>query len=146
MPLLALCSDQSIVRPPLPIDLILSCLENVVTEQRFWRYDEGAKTFTLERSLKGQMGISPSVSAVDAEGSDAIWVTSDGYTQPTTLAIADAATPDDTTTLKSLPSFFDADGVHTEQHYATSADGTKVISALARAIENPHTPPAEGPQ
>ena len=30
--------------------------------------------------------------------------------------------------LKSLPAFYDADGLTTQQHFATSADGTKVRS------------------
>ena len=104
--------------------LVLSCLDNVVTECRFWKYADGK--FSLERSLKGEVGVSPSFSAVDSEGSDAIWVTSDGYTQPTTLSIADAQTPEATESLKALPAFYNADGLQTQQLYATSADGTKV--------------------
>ena len=104
--------------------LVLACLENVVTECRFWRYADGA--FTLERQLKGEVGLSPSFSAVDAESSDALWVTSDGYTQPTTLALAEAATPELVESLKALPAFYDAEGVQTQQFFATSADGTKV--------------------
>ena len=33
--------------------LVLSCLDNVVTEHRFWRYADGA--FTLERQFKGEV-------------------------------------------------------------------------------------------
>jgi len=104
--------------------LVLSCLDNVVTQCRFWKYADGA--FTLERELKGEVGVSPSFSAVSADDSDAIWVSSDGYTQPTTLAIADASSPEETEALKALPAFFDASGVQTQQCYAESADGTKV--------------------
>jgi prolyl oligopeptidase len=109
--------------------LVLSCLDHVVTECRFWQYADGA--FTLERAFKGEVGLSPSFSAVEAQSSDALWVTSDGYTQPTTLAVADAATPDQTEALKALPAFFDASGVSTQQFYATSADGTQVPVARA---------------
>jgi len=66
------------------------------------------------------------VSAVQPQTSDAIWVTSSGYTQPTTLSLADAASPDVQEPLKALPAFFDATGLTTQQHFATSADGTKV--------------------
>ena len=44
---------------------VLSCLDNVVTECRFWKYEDGA--FTLERQLKGEVGISPSFSAVEPQ-------------------------------------------------------------------------------
>jgi len=104
--------------------LILSTLENVVSQSSFWKYKEGG--FTLERSFDGEVGLVPSFGGVDSADSDAIWVTSSGYTQPTTLAIADAATPDAQTPLKSLPAFYDASGLHTQQLFATSADGTKV--------------------
>jgi len=104
--------------------LVLSCLDNVVTECRFWRYADGA--FSLERSLKGEVGLSPSFSAVDAETSDDLWRTSDGYTQPTTLALAAASSPDAAEALKALPAFYDARGVTTQQFTAASADGTAV--------------------
>ena len=63
-----------------------------------------------------QVGLSPSFSAVEPQGSNALWVTSDGYTQPTTLALADAASPDVQEPLKALPAFYDASGVCTQQH------------------------------
>ena len=75
------------------------------------------------------MGLSPSVSGVDAATSDDLWVTLEGYTQPTTLALATAADPEalqPVEALKALPAFFDAGGLETRQHYATSRDGTQV--------------------
>jgi len=104
--------------------LILGVLDNVVTELRFWKFNKGE--WTLERSYKEDGLLSPSVSSVDADHSDAIWVTSSGYTQPTTLALSEASAPQEQEKLKSLPSFFDATGLTTVQHFATSADGTKV--------------------
>jgi len=115
--------------------LVLTCLENVVTECRFWKYANGA--FSLERSLKGEVGLSPSFSAVDSQGSDELWVTSDGYTQPTTLAIADASAPEQTEPLKALPSFYDASNVRAEQFYASSADGTQVPYFLVSRKDMP---------
>ena len=111
--------------------LILSVLDNVVNEVRFFRFNAGGGgggggSFTLERTFQGEMGLSPSVSGVDAEESDAVWVTSSGYLQPTTLSLSDAAAPDDQEELKSLPGFFDASGLVTQQHFATSADGTRI--------------------
>lgn len=90
----------------------------------------------------GQVGLSPSFSAVD-DLSDAIWVTSDGYTQPTTLAIADARDPEQAMdpeqadALKALPAFYDADGLRTQQLYATSADGTQVPYFLTSRADMP---------
>ena len=65
-----------------------------------------------------------SVSAVDADESDAVWMTVSGYTTPTTLAIADIGKAPQV--LKTMPAFFDAKPYVTEQHFATSRDGTRV--------------------
>jgi len=81
--------------------------------------------------------VSPSFSAVDSEGSDAIWVTSEGYTQPTTLSIANAVAPEKMEALKALPAFFDAEGLTTEQLFATSADGTQVPYFLVSRSDMP---------
>ena len=97
-----------------------------MAELRFWRYDQPAASWSLERSFKGEGYASPSASAVSAEESDAIWLTSSSYTQPTTLAIAEAAAPAEQERLKSLPAFYEVEGLQTEQLFATSADGTKV--------------------
>ena len=43
-----------------------------------------------------------------------------------TLSLATASAPDAREPLKSLPAFYDAAGLQTQQLYATSADGTKV--------------------
>ena len=106
--------------------VIVSALEDVVAELRFWRYDRPTSSWTLERSFKGEGYASPSASAVSAEESDAIWLTSSSYTQPTTLALAEAAAPAEQEPLKSLPAFYEAAGLQTQQLFATSADGTKV--------------------
>ena len=65
-----------------------------------------------------------SVSAVDPDESDAVWMTVSGYTTPTTLAIADIGKAPQV--LKTMPAFFDASPYVTEQHFATSKDGTRV--------------------
>ena len=106
--------------------LIVSALEDVLGELRFWRYDKAAASWSLERTFQGEGFASPSASAVSAEESDAIWLTSSSYTEPTTLAIAEAAAPADQERLKSLPAFYEAAGLQTQQLFATSADGTRV--------------------
>ncbi len=64
------------------------------------------------------------VSAVDPDESDAVWVTSSSYLQPTTLAIAQIGSEPEV--LKSMPVFFDARTHEAEQRFATSQDGTRV--------------------
>ncbi|HEY1140905.1 MAG TPA: prolyl oligopeptidase family serine peptidase, partial [Lysobacter sp.] len=67
-----------------------------------------------------------SVGAVDADESDAVWLTVTDYLTPTTLALAELATNAAPDVLKSNPVFFDAGNSVVEQHFATSKDGTKV--------------------
>ena len=64
------------------------------------------------------------VSAVDPDESDAVWVTSSSYLQPTTLAIAEIGSEPEV--LKTMPVFFDARTHEAEQRFATSQDGTRV--------------------
>ena len=108
-----------------------------MSELRFWRYDRPTSSWTLERSFKGEGYASPSASAVSAEDSDAIWLTSSSYTQPTTLAIAEAAAPAEQEPLKSLPAFYEAAGLQTQQLFATSADGTQVPYFLVSREDAP---------
>ena len=74
-----------------------------------------------------------SARAVDADESDALWLTVTDYLTPTTLMLADAgpsaAAPE---TLKTMPTFFDASKHVVEQHFATSKDGTRVPYFLVR--------------
>ena len=80
-----------------------------------------------------------SVSAVDADESDALWLTVTDYLTPTTLMLADAgpsaAAPE---ALKTMPTFFDASKHTVEQHFATSKDGTRVPYFLVRPKDMAH--------
>ncbi|MPV36409.1 prolyl oligopeptidase family serine peptidase [Georgenia subflava] len=69
------------------------------------------------------------VGAVDPDAEDALWLTTTGFLTPTTLSRLDL--DDDGATvglerLKSLPAYFDTTGLHVEQHFVASADGTRV--------------------
>lgn len=64
------------------------------------------------------------VGAVDADESDAVWMTVTDYLTPTTLALAEIGKQPEV--LKTMPAFFDAEGKVIEQHFATSKDGTRV--------------------
>ncbi len=69
-----------------------------------------------------------SVRAVDAEHEDALWVTVEGFLTPTTLALVEVGPAGVTATqvLRRLPAYFDQGGLLVEQHFVTSADGTRV--------------------
>jgi len=64
------------------------------------------------------------VGAVDADDSDAVWMTVTDYLTPTTLALAEIGKQPEV--LKTMPAFFNAEGKVIEQHFATSKDGTRV--------------------
>lgn len=64
------------------------------------------------------------VGAVDSDESDALWMTASGYTTPTTLYLAEIGKQPEA--LKTMPSFFNAEDLQVEQHFATSKDGTRV--------------------
>ena len=75
-----------------------------------------------------------SVGAVDADESDAVWLTVTDYLTPTTLMLAEVGGPPEAVeVLKTMPAFFDASKHVVEQHFATSKDGTKVPYFLVRA-------------
>lgn len=70
------------------------------------------------------------VSAVDADDSDAVWLTATDYLTPSTLALAEIGSAPQV--LKTMPTFFDAGKHAIEQHFATSKDGTKVPYFLVK--------------
>ena len=115
--------------------LVLSVLNNVksqlvslsVQPDGRWREDEATAP-----AIEGV-----SVSAVDAEEGDDVWLTSWSYLTPTTLSLADvsggvgpmrsAAAP-----LRALPPQFDASTHEVTQGSATSKDGTQVPYFVVR--------------
>ena len=70
------------------------------------------------------------VGAVDADESDAVWLTATDYLTPTTLSLATIGQAPDV--LKTMPVFFDASTHAIEQHFAVSRDGTRVPYFLVR--------------
>ncbi len=66
-----------------------------------------------------------SASAYDEDTSDDYWFIDNGFTTPATLSLGNIKKKG-RTKLKSNPAFFDAKGLETTQHFATSKDGTKV--------------------
>lgn len=64
------------------------------------------------------------VTAVDSDESNDFFMTSTDYLNPTTLSMGTIGS--DPVELKRLPNFFDPKGLEISQHFATSADGTRV--------------------
>ncbi len=69
---------------------------------------------------------SVAVRAVDRHENDELWVTVSGFDTPTTLQLVTVATGEEPVQVKAAPAFFDATGLDVSQHFAVSADGTRV--------------------
>ena len=87
---------------------------------------EWAKSDFVGAPTIGSIG----VGAVDADDSNAVWLTATDFLTPTTLAIAEIGRRPEI--VKSNPVFFDGSKDVMEQHFATSKDGTKVPYFLVR--------------
>ena len=81
----------------------------------------GWKRTRVETPEVGAFG----VSAYDEDRSDDFWFTETGFTTPTTLSLGNIKRKT-REKLKQNPVFFDATGLESTQHFATSRDGTKV--------------------
>ena len=108
---------------PMKDHLILNVLEDV--KNKIYVLTPGKDGWKRE-PLKGAPAIGTvSVSPVDEDESNAFWMTSSDYLNPTTLFYGSeiGSEPEQ---LKQLTPLYDATGLHVEQHFATSKDGTKV--------------------
>ena len=108
--------------------LVLNVLEDV--KNRLSVLTPGADGWTREPFVGAPAFGTLDVSAVDADTSDAVWLTATDYLTPTTLAIAEVGQAPQV--LKTMPTFFDASKDVIEQHFATSKDGTKIPYFLVR--------------
>src|SRR3546814_8495253 len=105
--------------------LVLNVLDDVKNRLSVVRH--GADGWTSEPLRIGDMELgTTSVGAVDADESDALWITTTNYVTPTTLMLAEQPGKAEPETLKTMPVFFDASNDVIEQHFATSKDGTRV--------------------
>lgn len=110
--------------------VVLTILEDVVhrLEVHHRAADGSWVREDLYPDLPGALG----VAAVDAVDSNEIWVTATGFLEPTSLHLGDLSgiLTDDGAgaleTIKTTPPRFDADGIEATQHFATSADGTRI--------------------
>ena len=101
--------------------LILNQLEDVTS--RLSRYELVDGEWLRTEIATEALGSISLVSA--AEDSNVFFFNYEGFLRPDTLYVANDG-GDSVEPMFSLPSFFDADGMSVEQHFATSKDGTKI--------------------
>lgn len=66
-----------------------------------------------------------SVATTDADEDDEMWIVARGFLTPPTLIVTDAVAPVPTV-VQSAKAVYDATGLAATQHWATSADGTRI--------------------
>ncbi len=109
--------------------LVLNLLSDVKSKVRVMTpIGEGSwrQSLLVGAPAVGTVGIAP----VDADNSDALWMTTSDFLTPTTLSLVEIGQQPEK--LKAMPAFFDASGMVTEQQFATSKDGTKVPYFVVR--------------
>jgi len=118
--------------------LMINTMNNVLSKISFWKYEEGA-WIKEDRVWELPNMAELSAWAINSDTSDAIWLTSTGFCQPTTLYYGDATAvaPPLDDKVKQLPGQFNADGLVVEQHEAKSLDGTAVPYFLIRRNDAP---------
>jgi len=118
--------------------LILKVLEDVKATLVVFRYEDGAWEARAD-SPEVPVGEDLVVSAVnrDSSASNAVWVSSDGFLKVDSLDLADASSLGTREVVKTKPAMFDAAGLTVDQHFATSADGTRVPYFVLRKGDLP---------
>ena len=107
--------------------LVLNVLDDVKNRLRVLTYSRapGMDQGWIAGDFVGAPAIGTlEVRAVDADASDAVWLTATDYLTPTTLSLAQIGNAPEQ--LKSMPAFFDASKDVLEQRFATSTDGTRI--------------------
>ncbi len=101
--------------------VLVTELEDVQT--RIYAWGERRGEWTRER-IHADVDGTQRVSAVDDAGSDEYWHWTSGFLTPSRYSLGSAR--DRLQRLRQEPAFFDAEGLTVDQHFATSADGTRV--------------------
>ncbi len=118
--------------------VILNVLDNVVSRLMRFSYADGRwQGIDLKTETPGSIRL-----VTSAEDSNIFFYSYEDFLKPDTLYVANdgGATME---ALKSLPNFFDTEGMTVAQHFATSKDGTRVpyFIVLPRGFEpNGETP------
>jgi len=118
--------------------LILSIIENVKAKLLFYKLsNDGSELEYVGGDAESQIRAS-STGGLNSEDSDLFWFQTSGYTQPSTLYMANATKVESGESMpdfeevyvekemKSLPAMYDATGLKVVQRFAVSEDGTEV--------------------
>ncbi|WP_036283625.1 prolyl oligopeptidase family serine peptidase [Microbacterium luticocti] len=104
--------------------LVLTVLENV--RSRILSLDPASWAATeLHTGIDTSDILAVDVATADADEDDELWLLARGFLTPQTLLVTDAAAPAPRV-VDRAPEVFDATGLATTQHWATSADGTRI--------------------
>lgn len=111
--------------------LVINELEDIKNHLYVWTVGKNNKWSKKPFGVKEDLG-STLVWPVDAAGvSDDYWIAKSDFLVPDTIALGKlGGTPQ---VLKTQPAFYDAKGLHVEQHFAKSKDGTRVPYSRSRA-------------
>ncbi len=112
--------------------LLVSMLNEVRAE--LWRYRRQGGEWVGERIEAPELG-SVGVGSTDIH-TNRFFFTYSSFDQPTTLYLAEA--DGSVRQVRRVPEMFDADGLHVEQHTATSKDGTVVPFFIVHGEDMPH--------
>ena len=102
--------------------LVLNVLEDV--KNRLYVLTPGDGEWKREPLVDVPAIGAVSLSAVDADKTDEVFMTVTGYLTPTTLSYGELG--EKLSPLKQMPAFFDASNFEVSQNFATSKDGTRV--------------------
>jgi prolyl oligopeptidase len=121
--------------------LVLSIMENMKSKLEFYKLEKDANKLRLVGMDKNPQIRAINVRAVDPYEGDEFWLTTSGYTEPSTLWLADASKMDSrdkklvrktgsegyiVRKLKALPDQFDATNLDVVQKFVASKDGTEI--------------------
>ncbi len=117
--------------------LILSIMDNVKSKLQFFKVGEDGNSLTLVGEDKEAVIRSANASPLDRVESDQFWFTTSGFTQPSTLCLANASKIESPESrekaeiyvereVKSLPDQYDSAGLEVTQRVAISKDGTEI--------------------
>jgi prolyl oligopeptidase len=102
--------------------LLLNVLEDVRSKLMIARFEDGKWQVEVERT--------PELASFDAfpfddDASDRYWLLSEDFTVPKRLELGSIGRPE-RELYRSMPAYFEAEGLETKQFFATSKDGTKI--------------------
>lgn len=110
--------------------LVLNLLQDVKSKVRVMTPISGSSGWKQSVMVGAPPMGTVHIATVDADTSDAVWMTTTDFLTPTTLSIAEIGQQPEK--LKSMPELFDATGLVAEQQFATSKDGTKIPYFIVR--------------